>query len=101
MEVEEFLSGRIFHFVSFHLEDLGWVVWVLLSPSSSLPLPLHSPSQSLGAMWLCPMQLRGCGGGGLGAGLRILEVVVVVVVPSGPVVILSVRRRCDGVVMRL
>ena len=45
MEVEEFLSGRIFHLVSFRLEDLGWGVWVLclsffLSlPSSSLFLP--------------------------------------------------------------
>ena len=42
MEVEEFLSGHIFHLVSFRLEDLGWGVWVPFSPSSSLPLPLHS-----------------------------------------------------------
>ena len=81
MEVEEFLSGRIFHFVSFRLEDLGWVVRVLISlllPLSLSPFLFTLPSQSSGAMWLCPMQLRGCGGGGLGDGLRILEVVVVV-----------------------
>jgi hypothetical protein len=43
--VDEFVSGRIFHFVSFHLEDLGLGVCVLLSPSSLSPflftLPLN------------------------------------------------------------
>ena len=58
--------------------QLGGLCGFFFSPS--LPFPPCSPSLSSGAVWLCPTQLRGCGGGRNGGGLWILEVVVVVVV---------------------